>query len=83
MPDIILQGLVVLILASLFIHHCCCCWLDEELLPIADAGKDVVITLPQRTAILNGSLSKDGFGIVSYQWIRTSDSPAAGTGTHR
>ncbi len=51
---------------------------DEELLPIVSAGKDVMITLPERTAIMNGSLSHDGFGIVSYQWTRSDDSPAAG-----
>ena len=51
---------------------------DKELLPIVDAGEDVTITLPERTAILNGSKSHDGFGIASYQWTRSENSPAAG-----
>ena len=38
----------------------------------------MTITLPQHTAILNGSQSHDGFGIKSYKWIKSSSSPAAG-----
>ena len=52
--------------------------LAEDILPTVDVGKNVVITLPERTAILNGSMSHDGFGIASYHWSRSGDSPAAG-----
>ena len=52
--------------------------IDEQLLPVVNAGKDITITLPERTAILNGSKSHDGFGIVSYKWTRSEDSPASG-----
>lgn len=38
-------------------------------LPIAIANKDVVITLPQNTYTLNGSMSKDYDGkIINYKW---------------
>lgn len=50
----------------------------EDVKPHVDAGPDVTIALPQHMAILNGSLSHDGFGIQSYQWIRSPTSPAAG-----
>ena len=52
--------------------------LDEAVLPVVDSGEDIVVVLPERTAILNGSLSHDGFGISSYRWRRSGDSPAAG-----
>ena len=39
---------------------------------MADAGPDVIITLPQHTVTLNGSGSHDGFGIREYQWIRVT-----------
>ncbi|MCL6524176.1 MAG: putative Ig domain-containing protein [Thermoflavifilum sp.] len=41
--------------------------------PVANAGADVVITLPDRTATLNGSASYDPDGhIVSYRWAYIS-----------
>lgn len=43
-----------------------------------NAGRDITITLPQSTVILNAS-AHDGFGIVSYQWYRSESSPAAGS----
>ena len=45
---------------------------------MADAGSDVIITLPQHTVTLNGSGSHDGFGIREYQWIKSDSSPAIG-----
>ena len=45
---------------------------------MADAGPDVIITLPQHTVTLNGSGSHDGFGIREYQWIKSDSSPAIG-----
>lgn len=51
---------------------------DVEHPPSVNAGPDVTITLPQNTAILNGSASYDDFGISSYQWTRSDSSPAAG-----
>ncbi len=59
-------------------HSINCGLLDEAVLPVVDAGEDAVTVLPERTAILNGSLSQDGFGISSYRWSRSRDSPAAG-----
>lgn len=41
--------------------------------PIADAGEDIVVYLPQTYAVLNGSLSTDDIGIVSYQWSSVSE----------
>ena len=51
---------------------------DPETPPKASAGPSVTITLPQDTVSLDGSKSADDFGIVSYQWERSSNSPAAG-----
>ena len=47
--------------------------------PIANAGKDTTIILPQDTAYLNGSLSTDpDNNIISYQWTKV-DGPASFT----
>jgi hypothetical protein len=51
---------------------------DPTILPRVSAGPDVTITLPQNTAVLDGSTSWDDFGIESYQWSRSEGSPAAG-----
>lgn len=41
--------------------------------PVAKAGNDITITLPDNTATLNGSTSFDEDGsIVSYQWAKTA-----------
>ncbi|XP_045181242.2 uncharacterized protein LOC123540352 isoform X3 [Mercenaria mercenaria] len=40
--------------------------------PAADAGSDITITLPKRTAVLDGSASTDDHGITSYQWEKLS-----------
>lgn len=53
-------------------------FLDEQILPVANAGSDISVTLPERTVILNGSLSYDGFGIRQYEWIKSDSSPAIG-----
>ena len=53
---------------------------DPKTLPHVSAGPDVTITLPQNTAVLNGSATWDDFGITSYQWSRSNRSPAAGVG---
>ena len=46
--------------------------------PIANAGPDVVVHLPNRAAALDGSSSYDDHGIVEYEWSRDPKSPAAG-----
>ncbi|XP_051892176.1 dyslexia-associated protein KIAA0319-like protein isoform X2 [Pristis pectinata] len=46
--------------------------------PVAKIAKNVVITLPNNTAMLDGSKSSDDKGIVSYLWMRDESSPAAG-----
>ena len=53
---------------------------DEEHPPGVNGGPNITITLPQNTAILNGS-GCDDFGISSYQWTRSDSSPAAGVRT--
>ena len=86
------------ILLQLYIHtahmHMCCCTrsssspshparpTDRGVPPTADAGPDVHIFLPQHVVCLNGSGSHDDFGIVSYKWNRSDDSPAAGVSWH-
>ena len=62
----------------LFLLNFCPSSPDKAVLPVVNAGPDIAITLPTNTAILNGSLSLDGFGIKSYHWSRSGDSPAAG-----
>ena len=54
---------------------------DPHIPPVASAGPDINITLPQSAVVLDGSGSRDDFGIVSYQWVRSKDSPAAGVST--
>lgn len=46
--------------------------------PIANAGPDVTVHLPNRAAELDGSSSYDDHGIVMYEWSRDPKSPAAG-----
>ncbi|XP_072404483.1 dyslexia-associated protein KIAA0319-like protein isoform X3 [Chiloscyllium punctatum] len=46
--------------------------------PVAKIAGNVVITLPNNTAMLDGSKSSDDKGIVSYLWTRDESSPAAG-----
>ena len=46
--------------------------------PVARAGPDVVVHLPNRAAELDGSKSSDDHGIVDYIWYRDPKSPAAG-----
>lgn len=46
--------------------------------PIANAGPDVTVHLPNRAAELDGSSSFDDHGIVVYEWSRDPKSPAAG-----
>ena len=41
--------------------------------PKANAGSDVVIHLPQNSVVLYGNLSTDDKGIVSYEWIKSTD----------
>ncbi|KAM3933359.1 dyslexia-associated protein KIAA0319-like protein homolog [Leptodactylus fuscus] len=46
--------------------------------PVAKIAGNVVITLPTNTAELDGSKSTDDKGVISYQWQRDENSPAAG-----
>ncbi|XP_053672289.1 dyslexia-associated protein KIAA0319-like protein [Anopheles nili] len=40
--------------------------------PEANAGKNVILYLPNNNVTLNGSLSKDDNGIVAWEWTKTS-----------
>ena len=53
-------------------------FLDINKPPIANAGPDVTVHLPNRAAELDGSSSYDDHGIVMYEWSRDPKSPAAG-----
>ncbi|XP_071810843.1 dyslexia-associated protein KIAA0319-like protein isoform X3 [Apostichopus japonicus] len=46
--------------------------------PVANAGRDITISLPTEYVELDGSLSSDDKGIVSYSWTKDEKSPAAG-----
>ena len=46
--------------------------------PVANAGGDKTITLPQRLVTIDGSKSSDDKGIVRYSWARDHLSQAAG-----
>uniref|UniRef100_UPI00398E7F07 dyslexia-associated protein KIAA0319-like protein isoform X2 n=1 Tax=Pristiophorus japonicus TaxID=55135 RepID=UPI00398E7F07 len=46
--------------------------------PVAKIARNVMVTLPSNTAMLDGSKSSDDKGIVSYLWMRDESSPAAG-----
>jgi len=39
--------------------------------PEANAGKNIVVHLPVRNLTLNGSLSTDDHGIVSWEWTKS------------
>lgn len=54
------------------------CHYITEQPPVAKAGPDITITLPDNVAILDGSESTDDYGIEEFQWTRTPKSPAAG-----
>lgn len=41
--------------------------------PKANAGSNVIISLPQNTVTLYGNASTDDKGIVSYEWVKKSD----------
>ncbi len=51
---------------------------DENHAPVANAGGDKVVDLPISWVIVDGSMSKDDKGIVSYRWTRQDKSLAAG-----
>jgi hypothetical protein len=53
---------------------------DVNQIPVARAGPDVVVHLPNRAAELDGSKSSDDHGIAQYIWYRDPKSPAAGVG---
>lgn len=47
--------------------------LPPNQLPVANAGNDIVMTLPTNSTTLNGSASTDADGIIStYSWVRIS-----------
>ena len=41
--------------------------------PKANAGSNVIISLPQKSVTLYGNASTDDKAIVSYEWIKKSD----------
>lgn len=45
-----------------------------NMLPTASAGYDLIITLPMDSVYLNGSLSNDPDGTLTYSWTKTSGS---------
>ncbi|KAJ8020974.1 hypothetical protein HOLleu_40718 [Holothuria leucospilota] len=51
---------------------------EVNLDPVARAGKDITIELPNDYVELNGSQSSDDKGIVSYSWSRGANSSASG-----
>ena len=60
--------------------QCIICFEDINTPPVAKAGPDVVVHLPNRAAELDGSQSTDDQGVAMYLWIRDPKSPAAGVG---
>ena len=46
--------------------------------PVANAGSDIIVTLPTRSAEIDGSKSSDDQKITSFEWTRDRKSPAAG-----
>ena len=50
--------------------------------PVADAGPDVTLIIPDDVLVLNGENSHDEYGIKSYNWARGPTSPASGVSMH-
>lgn len=50
---------------------------ERDYPPKANAGSDLVIHLPVNSVTLNGNLSTDDKGIVSYEWIKSTDDKLA------
>jgi len=48
---------------------------EQDYPPEANAGSDIIVRLPNNTAILNGDKSSDDKGIESYEWSKTAESP--------
>ena len=46
--------------------------LGRDYPPVASAGKDITLTLPENSVQLNGYGSTDDYGIVRYRWRLTS-----------
>lgn len=51
---------------------------DNNAAPVAEAGLDVEVTLPQSVVIINGSASHDDLKITKWRWKRDPKSLAAG-----
>lgn len=54
---------------------------EDDQPPVAKVLSSPPITLPVRTAVLDGSRSSDDKGGISYLWTRENSSPAAGVST--
>ena len=54
-----------------------CVFAATDYPPAADAGSNVIISLPQKSVTLYGNSSIDDKKIVSYEWTRTSDDKLA------
>lgn len=53
--------------------------LEKNSPPVAHAGGDQSVTLPQNAIYLNGSQSTDDLGIAKYEWTRDDTSLAIGS----
>ncbi|XP_033112525.1 dyslexia-associated protein KIAA0319 homolog isoform X2 [Anneissia japonica] len=45
---------------------------ENNIAPVADAGRDKELSLPDDTTVLDGSASQDDLGIIQYMWEKTS-----------
>jgi len=52
--------------------------LNPERAPVAKAGDDITIQLPDNSVVLDGSMSTDDYGIVKYKWIVQDSCPSFG-----
>lgn len=54
-------------------------FVEKNTPPVAHAGGDQSITLPQNAIYMNGSQSSDDLGVEKYEWTRDGTSLAIGS----